>query len=264
MSILDKIIVAKQREVARLKQSMPLRELQARFKDAPAATGADFRAALAGADCAIIAEVKRHSPSRGALREDIDPGDVAGVYEQNGAAAISVLTEREFFHGAPEDLVTIKKRVDIPVLRKDFIIDPYQIYESRLLGADAILLITGVLPEERLREFIQITGSLGMWPLVEVHAIMDLETALAAGAEIIGVNNRDLQTFVTDIHNSLVLANHVPAGKILVSESGIRSRADIEILMAAGIHAFLIGETLMSAAEPGRKLRELSGRGATH
>lgn len=260
MSILDKIIAAKTGEVARLKQSMPLSELQARLKDAPAATGQDFHAALGGCDCAIIAEVKRHSPSRGALREDIDPGDLAGVYEQNGAAAISVLTERDFFHGSPADLVTIKKRVGIPVLRKDFIIDPYQIYESRLLGADALLLIAGVLSEERLREFIQLAVSLAIWPLVEVHTSIDLKTALAAGAEIIGVNNRDLQTFATDIRNSLLLAGHVPAGKIVVSESGIQSRTDIVILQAAGIHAFLIGETLMSTAEPGRKLQELSGR----
>ncbi|MFZ3115287.1 MAG: indole-3-glycerol phosphate synthase TrpC [Syntrophales bacterium] len=262
MTILDKIITAKKREVALLKKSMPLPELQARVKDVPVATGPDFRVALGGS-CAIIAEIKRHSPSCGALREEIDPGEAAAVYEQNGAAAISVLTEREFFHGASADLVAIKQRVGIPVLRKDFIIDAYQIYESRLIGADAMLLIAGVLPETRLREFIAIARSLGIWPLVEVHAINDLEVALAAGAEIIGVNNRNLQTFITDISNSLVLAAHVPAGKILVSESGIRNRIDIEMLMEAGIHAFLIGETLMRAAEPGQQLRELSGRRVT-
>jgi len=262
MAILDKIIAAKTGEVALLKRSMPLSELQGRLRDLPATTGPDFHAAL-GDSCAIIAEVKRHSPSCGALREEIDSGEVAAVYEQNGAAAISVLTERDFFHGAPADLVAIKQRVAIPVLRKDFIIDSYQIYESRLLGADAMLLIAGVLPEEQLREFIAIARSLGIWPLVEIHGSLDLEIALAAGAEIIGVNNRNLQTFITDISNSLALAPHVPYGKILVSESGIRSRADIEILMAAGIHAFLIGETLMRAADPGRQLRELTGRQAT-
>lgn len=262
MNILDEIIEAKKKEVERSKRSMPLSELRARLKDAPAATVPDFRVALEGSNCSIIAEVKRHSPSRGALCEGIDPGDVASVYEQNGAAAISVLTEREFFHGSPDDLIAIKKRVAIPVLRKDFIIDPYQIYESRLIGADALLLIAGVLPEKQLQEFLQLAESLHVRPLVEVHTGADLETALAAGAEIIGINNRDLQTFVTDIRNTLVLAAQVPAGKILVSESGIRNRADILTLQEAGIHAFLIGETLMRAAEPGRKLRELSGREA--
>lgn len=262
MGILQDIVEVKKREVDRLKQRTPFRELLQQVKNSVASAGRDFRQAIRSGPCAIIAEVKKHSPSKGSLREDIDPGEVAVRYEKSGAAAISVLTDREFFHGSPDYLVAIKQMVTIPVLRKDFIIDPYQIYETKLLGADALLLISGLLSAERLHEYIQTAMSLGIWPLVEVHTIADLQTALAAGAEIIGINNRDLKTFHTDINNSLALASHVPPGKTLISESGIGTRDDIAILMRAGIHAFLIGEALMSAADPGLKLRELSGREA--
>ncbi len=260
MNILDKIVAAKRREVGLLKQSRPLGELRDQVADLPAGAGPDFRAALNVGPCAIIAEIKKHSPSRGSLREDIDPGEVALLYERHGAAAISVLTEREFFHGAAEYLAAVKKKVGIPVLRKDFIIDPYQIYETRLLGADALLLIAGLLPVGELREFISLAMSLGIWPLVEVHSGVDLAIALAAGAEIIGINNRDLTTFTVDIGNTLALAREIPPGKTLISESGIGSREQIVTLMQAGIRGFLIGETLMSAADPGRKLGELLGR----
>jgi indole-3-glycerol phosphate synthase len=262
MGIINYIVKGKKRELDCLKQKTPFRDLQQQVKDSAPSAGRDFRKAISSGPCAIIAEVKKHSPSKGSLREDIDPGEVAVCYEKSGAAAISVLTEREFFYGSPDYLVAIKKRVTIPVLRKDFIIDPYQIYESKLLGADALLLISGLLSEERLREYIQTAMSLGIWPLVEVHTMADLQTALAAGAEIIGINNRDLKTFHTDINNSIALASHVPLGKTLISESGIATRDDITVLMQAGIHAFLIGEALMSAPDPGRKLRELSGQEA--
>jgi len=260
MGIIQDIVIAKQGELDCLKLKTSFRELQQQVKDVPPSAGRDFRQAVNAGSCAIIAEVKKHSPSKGTLREDIDPGEVAVLYEKNGAAAISVLTERKYFHGSPDFLVAIKKQVTIPVLRKDFIIDSYQIYETKLLGADALLLISGLLSEEQLREYIQTAMSLEIWPLVEVHSIADLQTALAAGADIIGINNRDLKTFHTDIHTTLLLASHVPAGKTLISESGISTREDIAILMLAGIRAFLIGEALMRAPDPGLKLRELSGQ----
>ena len=260
MGILQDIVEVKKREVERLKLRTPFCDLQQQVKDSAASVGRDFRQAIRSGPCAIIAEVKKHSPSKGSLKEDIDPCEVAILYEKSGAAAISVLTEREFFHGSPEYLVAIKQRVTIPVLRKDFIIDPYQIYETKLLGADALLLISSLLSEAKLREYIQTTMSLGIWPLVEVHTMADLQTALAAGAEIIGINNRDLKTFKTDINNSLALAPHVPSGKTIISESGIANGDDIAVLMRAGIHAFLVGEALMGAPDPGLKLRELSGQ----
>jgi len=257
MDMLDKIIEVKRREIEQLKQTLPQAELQERVKGLRGAI--DFRKAIDSGECAIIAEVKRHSPSKGSIREDADPCAVAALYERNGAAAISVLTDRPFFHGSPEYLIDIKKVVRIPVLRKDFIIDIYQIYESRLMGTDALLLIAGILPEKMLREYIHIAKALSIAPLVEAHSGEDLAIAIAAGAEIIGINNRDLKTFTTDIKTTIELAPLVPAGKTLISESGIRSRKDIETLKKAGIHAFLIGEALMLASDPGRKLRELAG-----
>jgi len=258
-NIINRIVKTKREEIERLKQAMPFRELQSRIKDIPECL--DFRKAIDSNHCAIIAEVKKHSPSSGSLKEDADPCEVASLYVKYGAAAISVLTDRPSFHGSPEYLIDIKKVVRIPVLRKDFIIDTYQIYESRLMGADALLLISRLLPVEQLREFIQIAMSLKMWPLVEVHSREELENALAASAEIIGINNRDLKTFTTDIKTTIELAPFVPAGKTLISESGIKERRDVEILMKEGLRAFLIGEALMLAPDPGRKLMELSGRG---
>ena len=256
-NILDRIVQTKREEIDGLKQAMPFRELQSRMKDMPECL--DFRKAIDSGECAIIAEVKKHSPSKGTLKEDADPCAVASLYEKYGAAAISVLTDRVFFHGAPEYLIDIKKTVRIPVLRKDFIIDTYQIYETRLMGADALLLISRLLSVEQLREFIQMAMSLKMWPLVEVRSREELENALAAGAEIIGINNRNLKTFTTDIKTTIELAPFVPAGKTLISESGIKERKDVKILMKEGIRAFLIGEALMLASDPGRKLMELAG-----
>jgi indole-3-glycerol phosphate synthase len=257
MDMLDKIIEVKRKEIEQLKKILPQAELQERAKNLWDTL--DFKKAIDSRECAIIAEVKKHSPSKGSLREDADPCAVAALYEKNGAAAISVLTDRLFFHGSPEYLIDIKKIVQIPVLRKDFVIDAYQIYETRLMGADALLLIAGILSEKMLREYIQITKFLSMSPLVEVHSREELDIAIAAGAEIIGINNRDLKTFTTDIKTTIELAPLVPAGTTLISESGIKNRNDIEILKQAGVHAFLVGETLMLASDPGRKLRELAG-----
>jgi len=255
--ILDKIISVKKEEVAHLKQNRPLRELKAVIRDIPPVR--DFRKAISGKECAIIAEVKKGSPSRGILREDFDPVKIASIYERNGAAAVSVLTDKQFFGGNEKYLGDIKNNVRLPLLRKDFIIDPYQVYETRSLHGDALLLIACLLEEEQLREYIHLAESLGLSALIEIHSRKELDKALAAGAAIIGINNRDLKTFSTDLKASLDIAPHIPTDKIIISESGIHGRKDIEMLMKAGIHAFLIGETLMLSDDIGKKLRELLG-----
>jgi indole-3-glycerol phosphate synthase len=218
----------------------------------------DFRQAVSSDTCAIIAEVKCASPSRGRLIADFDPVQIAGIYEQNDAAAISVLTDEKYFAGHKNHLTQIRQHVRLPLLRKDFIIDPLQIYEARAIGADAILLIVHVLME-KLAGFIAVAENVGLAALVEVHTEAELNLALAAGAEIIGINNRNLDTFVTDIDTSRKLRAQIPAGKIVVAESGIMARADIEFLMQANIHAFLIGEALITAPDIGKKLRAFKG-----
>ena len=207
-----------------------------------------------------IAEVKRRSPSKGILREDFNHTKIASIYEKHGAAAISVLTDQKFFGGNARYLADIKETVHLPLLRKDFIIDQYQIYETRSLHGDALILIAGILEKEQLREYIRLTESLGLSALVEVHFKEDLDKALDSGANIIGINNRNLSTFSTELHTSLTLIPHIPADKIIISESGIQVRNDIETLMKAGIHAFLIGEILMRSENIGEKLSELLGK----
>lgn len=253
--ILDRIIAAKKEEVERSRRRTPLARIEQAARSAPGAR--DFRAALAGRECAIIAEVKRRSPSRGVLREDVDPLRMAALYRDNGAAAVSVLTDGPFFGGSSDDLNAVSRSAGIPVLRKDFIIDPFQIYEARAAGADSLLLIAGLLEQERLQDFLEISKSLGMTPLVEVHEREDLAKAHDAGAEIIGINNRDLRTFRTDLAKTLEMAARIPGDRIVVSESGIATRDDIRRLMDAGVHAFLVGEALMAAPDAGKKLREL-------
>jgi indole-3-glycerol phosphate synthase len=257
--ILETIVENKKREIRRLKEECPLSVLKAPLEDS--APPRDFKKALTDRDCSIIAEVKKRSPSKGLIRKEFDPVGIASLYEQKGAAAISVLTDEQFFGGKVSYLTDIKKSVGIPVLRKDFIIDPYQIYETKSMGGDAVLLITRILDETMLIHLIKLAESLGISPLVEIHSRGDLDKAVAAGADIIGINNRNLQTFVTDFQNSLNLATFVPEDRVIVSESGIRTRNDIEILMKEGIHAFLVGEALMKAEDVGTKLEELLGKG---
>ena len=254
--ILDKIIETKKEEVEQLKKQTTVSALEktiARLEPCR-----DFRQAISSEDCNIIAEVKCASPSRGRLIADFDPVGIAGVYEQNGAAAISVLTDEKYFSGHKNYLTQIRQKVNLPLLRKDFIIDPLQIYETRAIGADAILLIVHVLGK-RLTEFILLSRELGLSPLVEVHTQEELDLALAADAEIIGINNRNLDTFVTDIETSRKIKARIPEGFIVVAESGIMARADIEFLMQADIHAFLIGEALITAPDIGKKLRAFKG-----
>ena len=255
--ILDKIIKAKRKEVDYLKESTSLEALKKAVRDLPSPR--DFRKAIKDPECSIIAEVKKSSPSKGRIREDFDPLKIASIYEANGAAAISVLTDEEFFEGKKSYLSEIKETISLPILRKDFIIDSYQIYETRALGGDALLLIAGLMDLDTLRDFISLTESLGLFPLVEVHSDGEMEKALGAGAKIIGINNRNLKTFETDLKTSLDLLPAVPQGKTVISESGIHTRRDIEMLMSNGVHAFLVGETLMRAADIGAKLDELLG-----
>jgi indole-3-glycerol phosphate synthase len=255
--ILDQIVAAKRREIASLKKTTPLARLQEVINDLPLTR--DFRQAINHRPCAVIAEVKRSSPSKGRIREQFDPVQIASIYQEHGARAISVLTDEQFFEGKGAYLAAIKKAVALPLLRKDFIIDAYQIYETRVLGGDALLLIASILEQRQLLEYIELAGHLGLAPLVEVHTKAELGKALAAGAEIIGINNRDLQTFSTDLKKTLELAPLIPQGNIMVAESGITTRKDIELLMQAGVHCFLIGEALMRANDIGEKLRELLG-----
>ena len=254
--ILDRIIETKKEEVALLKKSRKATDFEEMI--AKLSPCRDFRQAVGGGTCAIISEVKCASPSRGRLVENFDPLKIAKTYEQNGASAVSVLTDEKYFCGHKDYLSQIKREIQIPVLRKDFIIDPLQVYETRAIGADAILLIVRVLGR-KLADFILLARDLDLSPLVEVHTQDELDLALAAGAEIIGINNRNLDTFVTDINTSRDLKAGIPYGKVVVAESAIKNRADIEYLMDAGIQAFLIGEGLVTAPDMGRKLRIFLG-----
>jgi indole-3-glycerol phosphate synthase len=257
--ILERIVEAKKREVASLKEMISLSWLEAIVRDLPP-TG-DFRKAISSSSCSIIAEVKRSSPSRGRIREEFNPLQIAALYQAHGAQAVSVLTDEAFFEGKGEYLSGIKGIIDIPLLRKDFIIDAYQIYETRTIGGDAVLLIASLLTEGQLQEYIQLAGQLGLASLVEVHTKEELAKALRAGTDIIGINNRDLNTFSIDLRRTLELAPSIPKDKIVVAESGITTRADIELLMEAGVHCFLLGEVLMRTEDIGGKLRELLGTG---
>jgi indole-3-glycerol phosphate synthase len=259
-TILDKIVAAKREELEDVKKKRPLPGLEKSIKDAPAVR--DFAAALQGGrnrKITIIAEVKKASPSRGIICEQFHPVEIARQYQDNGAAALSVLTEEKYFLGSLDYLQEIKKSTAIPVLRKDFIFDPYQVYESRARGADALLLIAAILELKQLRELIVLCGRLSLCCLLEVHNEMELETALALDADLIGINNRDLNTFTTDISTTLRLIKLIPRGKIIISESGLARREDIITLKEAGVDAFLIGETFMKEERPGDTLRELIG-----
>jgi len=260
--ILDDIISNKRSELAHWLQDRPLALLMSEAAKAPSPK--DFRQALLQTDPAggqrfrIIAEVKKASPSRGVIREDFDPVAIAKIYEAGGAAAVSVLTDKLFFQGGIEYLRQIRAATTLPLLMKDFIIDPYQIYLARTCGADAVLLIAALLDADRLAEFLQLVQTLGMHALVEVHSEDELAKALAAKAQIVGINNRDLRTFKVTAETTRRLAPLVGPGKIVVSESGIDSREIMLSLAQAGVHAFLIGEALMRAKDIGKALRSFT------
>lgn len=217
----------------------------------------DFRAALAAPGLSVIAEIKRRSPSKGALAPGLDPALVAEAYAAGGAAALSVLTDREFFGGSSDDLAAARAAVDLPVLRKDFTLDQLDVAEARLMGADAVLLIVAVLDDDSLRALIGYAASLGLAALVEVHDDDELDRALAAGAEIVGVNQRDLRTFEIDRTLAARLSARIPAGVVTVAESGIRDAADVP----DGIDAILVGESLVTSADPSAAIRNLRVRG---
>jgi indole-3-glycerol phosphate synthase len=209
---------------------------------------------------AIIAEIKRASPSKGKLGRQWNPVELARSYQEGGAAAISVLTEIEFFHGDPDFIPQMRPLLHLPILRKDFILEPIQVYETAALGADALLLIVRLLEPDTLAALLLLARSLGLEALVEVHTRTEMATAVAAGARVIGINSRDLQTFQMHPDRALELAPLAPPGVTLVAASGLKSRADLECLEAVGIRAFLIGESLVTEADPGRKLQEFRGR----
>ncbi len=254
--MLDKIVADKKEEVRQQKKAVPVSALQARI--AQRTKTRDFAAALKGSSISLVAEVKKASPSRGVLRPDFDPTALARTYADNGAAAISVLTEKKYFGGQMEHLAEIREAVTIPLLRKDFIFDPYQVYESRAYGADALLLITAILAQEPLAELLTLSHELGLNCLVEVHNESEVEKALRSGAQIIGINNRDLKTFKIDISTTPRLRKLMPEDKLVVSESGISSRRHIEDLKKWGVNAALVGEALLTASDIAAKVRELA------
>ncbi len=258
MDVLERIVQAKRAQVARDKEQVSPRRL---IEQATSALPPrDFAASLRREGRAnVIAEIKKASPSKGDIRARADVAGVAVDYERAGAVALSVLTESRFFLGSAEDLAEAKRAVGVPVLRKDFVFEEYQVYESRVMGADSLLLIARILSSRTLSTLIGVARSLHMEPLVEVHTEEEARRALDCGALVIGVNNRDLTTLAVSIENSLRLAGHLPESAVRVSESGIETRQDIERLRAAGYHAFLIGERLMRDPNPGATLRSLLG-----
>jgi indole-3-glycerol phosphate synthase len=259
MGVLDDIVAHKRGEVEACRTRRPVATLVAACRgQAPVRP---FAAALApgpGERVRLIAEVKRASPSRGVLRADLDPAAQAACYAAAGAAAVSVLTDRAYFHGSLEDLVAVRAAVAVPVLRKEFIVDEYQLWEARAAGADAVLLIAAALDDAALKDLFHAADGVGLGTLVEVHTRGELERAARLGAPVIGVNNRDLQTLATSLAPSLALLPLVPPGALAVSESGLAGRADVERVVAAGARAILVGETLVRAADVGAAVRELT------
>lgn len=258
MDILTRIVSRKKEEIEEARRQTPLDQLReaARSRN----DRRSFYEALKqpgqhGAN--IIAEIKRASPSRGPLRIDLDPASLARAYAAGGAAALSVLTDHDFFKGSPEDLIAARQAVLLPVLRKDFLISEYQIYESGAMGADAVLLICRILSRPQLSELLAISRSLGMDALVEIHTIDDLEMAQTSGARLIGINNRNLATFDTDIHTAMNMAQRLSPGQIPVAASGIAGIADVQANLAQGVYNFLIGESLVRADNPTTRLAAL-------
>ncbi|SMO52566.1 indole-3-glycerol phosphate synthase [Balnearium lithotrophicum] len=254
MNILQRIVEYKKREIEEVKKNFNIPVLidEAERREVPF----NFKEALSKEGINIIAEVKKASPSKGVIREDFNPVEIAKAYERGGAAAVSVLTDKEFFQGSPRYLVEVAESVNLPVLRKDFIVDEFQIYGAKTLKASSFLLIVSILSDSQLKDFIELGRELGMEPLVETHDEWEVERALKAGAEIVGVNNRDLKTFNVSLSTTLRLLPLIKEeGKIAVSESGIKGKGDIIKLKEAGVDAFLIGETLMRSENPEEVLK---------
>ncbi|WP_367347206.1 indole-3-glycerol phosphate synthase TrpC [Stenotrophomonas bentonitica] len=257
--ILETILARKAVEVAERRARVPLEALQERLATAPPVRGfADaLRASIAAGNPAVIAEVKKASPSKGVIRPDFHPADIAVSYEFGGASCLSVLTDVDFFQGADAYLQQARDACTLPVLRKDFVIDAYQVYEARVLGADCILLIVAALEDRQLAELSDLAMQLGMDVLVEVHDIDELERAIQVPVPLIGINNRNLRTFEVSLQTTLEMRQAVPRDRLLVTESGILGPDDVTLMRNAGVHAFLVGEAFMRVEEPGEGLRQL-------
>jgi indole-3-glycerol phosphate synthase len=259
--VLPRILATKRREVAEAKAASSAGELErcARAAAPPRDFEGALRSKIAAGLPAVIAEIKRASPSKGLLRADFEPAAIARSYAASGAACLSVLTDREYFQGMPEHLVAARGACSLPVLRKDFIVDPVQIVEARALGADCILLIAAALDVQALQGLERVARDLGMAVLIEVHDAEELDAALHLETRLLGINNRNLRTFETRLETTLALLPEVPADRLVVTESGIGSPADVERMVAAGVGAFLVGETFMRAPDPGQALVALFG-----
>lgn len=259
--ILRRILARKAEEVDERIGRVSLEALQRSAESASAPRGfiAAIEQRVSAGKPAVIAEIKKASPSRGILREHFDPAQIAASYARGGAVCLSVLTDIDFFRGADSYLQSARAACDLPVLRKDFMIDPYQVYEARALGADCILLIVAALSDAMLSELLQLAHNLGMDVLVEVHDATEMQRALALPARLIGVNNRDLRSFETSLDVTLGFVDGFPDDRVLVTESGIHTRKDVSLMRSKGVHAFLVGEAFMKAEEPGEKLAELFG-----
>ena len=261
--ILQKILARKAEEIAERGARLSVAELarQAERLPPPRPFRARLEQTIAQGRPAVIAEIKRASPSKGLLRDPFRPAEIARGYATAGACGLSVLTDRDFFQGCEAYLQEARAACELPVLRKDFLIDPYQVYEARQIGADCILLIVAALDDARLHDLARLAAELQMDVLIEVHDAEELERALALDPGLIGINNRNLRTFATRLETTLDLLARIPAGRIVVTESGIHTPADVALMRGHGVHAFLVGEAFMRAADPGAKLAELFGTG---
>jgi indole-3-glycerol phosphate synthase len=259
--ILKRILARKLQEIDERNRNTSMQELEQRAGDADAPRGfvSSLEKTINSGRAAVIAEIKKASPSRGVLRKDFKPAEIASSYERGGAACLSVLTDVDFFEGADEYLQQARAACSLPVIRKDFMIDPYQVYEARVLGADCILLIVAALEDSMLGELSQLAVQLGMDVLVEVHDHAELERALAVPGRLVGINNRNLRSFETRLDVTLGMLEKIPDERIVVTESGIHTPADVALMRANGVNAFLVGEAFMKAADPGEKLVELFG-----
>ena len=257
--ILTKIVAKKRLEVQERCEATPIQVLKEVIRDQPKPRGfvEVLRNRMGNKQAAIIAEIKKASPSKGVIRENFDPEEIARVYELAGATCISVLTDESFFQGADEYLQKVKKCTSLPVLRKDFIIDLYQVYEARAIGSDCILLIASILDIESLHTLYELALAMGLDVLVEVHDKQELDAALTLSPKLIGINNRDLKTFNVDLNTTLDLLRDIPAEVLVVTESGISAREDIDRMLSSGVYGFLVGEAFMKAPDPGKALKLL-------
>ena len=262
--ILTRILAVKHDEIERARRTMPLAEIRSRAEraDAPRSFVAALRGKLEGTLPGVIAEIKKASPSKGLLREPYMPAEIAKSYQRHGAACLSVLTDTQFFRGSSADLIAARAACDLPVLRKDFTIDAYQVYEARAMGADCILLIVAALDLPSMKSLEALAVELGMSVLVEVHDARELEFALELATPLIGINNRDLRTFETRLETTFALLPRIPADRLPITESGILAPEDVEAMRARAVHCFLVGEAFMRAPDPGAELARLFALGA--